>query len=262
MTAGSIKSLGETIISLGLDNFYQFDGYANTPIGDAIIVSFLDNINPAYINTMFSHMIRKYNLYLLFFPSVSATVPDSVVVYDYIKNRFFGIWNFATNITAEGYYHASSGITIGGLTMKIGVANFKIGSNISQTIAPYDLLGDSIGYIYRLDESILNDNGVAIDSYIDTKSFMPNVGMFSRFVRQQLYAIGTQIETLVSVDDGVNFATQVTTTLKNEESSPSITDPFDITNEKCMFRMRNNELNGWFKLTGMQYHYIEKTDEV
>jgi len=260
--SGSIKSLGETIIFLGNENFYQFDGYACPPIGDAISISFFDNINPNCIDTIFSHLIKKYNLYLLFYPSVSSEVPDSVLIYDYIKNRFLGTWKFSTNITSEGFYRSSSGITIGGLTMTIGEMNFKIGSNVLQNITPYDLLGDEDGYTYTLTETAMNDNGVIIDSYFDTKSYMPNVGKYCRFVRQELYAIGTQIETLVSVDDGVNFVSKNISSLYTNRIMPKLTDPFDVTNEKIMYRFRNNEIDGWFKFTGFRHFYIEKTEEV
>jgi hypothetical protein len=262
MTPGSIQSLGETILFLGWDNFYIFDGFSCTPVGDEVINFLLDNINPSKTDVIFSHMIEQYNLYLLFFPSVSSDTPDNVLIYDYSKNKFLGVWNFYTNMTSEGYYHAGSAGTIGSLTMTIGEMIWKIGSNILQSIVAYDLFGDNDGYIYKLTEQILNDNGVAIESYMDTKSFMPNIGMYSRFVRLEYYAIGSKLESYISEDNGINFALQSITTLDSAEIEPVLTDPFDVTNEKAMFRLRNAELTGWFDLAGFRYYYIEKTEEV
>jgi len=262
MTGGSINSLGETLLFLGWDCFYIFDGYSCTSVGNEIIRFFLDSINPGYIDTIFSHMIEEQNLYLLFFPSITSEVPDSVLVYDYFNNKFLGIWNFATNITADGYYHSSNAITIGELTMTIKEMIWRIGTNTFQDISPLDLLGDNGGFIYKLSNNLLNDNGVLIDSYFDTKSFMPNLGKYSRFIRQELYAVGTQLESLISVDNGKNFVSQVLTTLNTDESKPVLTEPFDVTNEKAMFRFRNSELTGWFELTGFQYMYIEKEAEL
>ena len=262
LTGGSVQSLGESLLFLGWDNIYIFDGYSCTPVGDSVKDFFLNGINSGYLNTIFSHIVEGYDLYLLFYPSTDSIVPDSVLVYDYAKNKFLSVWDFNVNITGEGYYSAGSAKTIGGLTMTIGEMIFRIGSNMLQTLAPYDLLGADNGYVYRLSDDILNDNGVLIDSYIDTKSFMPNVGKYSRFVRQELYATGTEIESLISVDNGVNFISQVVTTLNTDETKPTLTEPFDTTNEKSMFRFRNSELNGWFEMTGFRYYFIEKEEEV
>ena len=262
LTGGSVQSLGESLLFLGWDNIYIFDGYSCTPVGDSVKDFFLNGVNSGYLNTIFSHIVEGYDLYLLFYPSTDSIVPDSVLVYDYAKNKFLSVWNFNVNITGEGYYSAGSAKTIGGLTMTIGEMIFRIGSNMLQAVAPYDLLGADNGYIYRLSDDILNDNGVLIDSYIDTKSFMPNVGKYSRFVRQELYAIGTEIESLISVDNGANFISQVITTLDTDEAEPILTEPFDTTNEKSIFRFRNSEPNGWFEMTGFRYYYIEKEGEV
>jgi len=262
LTGGSVQSLGESLLFLGWDNIYIFDGYSCTPVGDSVKDFFLNGVNSGYLNTIFSHIVEGYDLYLLFYPSTDSIVPDSVLVYDYAKNKFLSVWNFNVNITGEGYYNAGSAKTIGGLTMTIGEMIFRIGSNMLQAVAPYDLLGADNCYVYRLSDDILNDNGVLIDSYIDTKSFMPNVGKYSRFVRQELYAIGTEIESLISVDNGANFISQVITTLDTDEAEPILTEPFDTTNEKSIFRFRNSEPNGWFEMTGFRYYYIEKEGEV
>jgi hypothetical protein len=262
MAEGSIQSLGESILYLGWDCFYNFDGYSAHSKGSEIKEYFLKRINPAYINIMHSHILEQNNLYLLFFPSTNSTVPNEVLVYDYVENKFLGIWDFNLGITSTGFYHRKDSLKIGELTMTIGEMTWKIGSNVWQSIASISLLGDENGYIYELSDTYLNDNNVAIDSYFDTKSFMPNLGKYSRFVRQQLYATGTQLESSYSVNNGETFNLLTTTTLDNDESEPELTEPFNITNEKIMFRFRNSELNGWFRMTGMQYFYIEKTEEV
>jgi hypothetical protein len=261
MSGGSIQSLGETLLFLGWDDFYTFDGFATTSIGNDIILFFFDDVNSEYVDSMFSHMLEQFGLYLLFYTSASSSSPDKILVYDYINSKFVSIWNFdGKNITGDGYYHAKSGLTIGELTMTIGQMNWRIGTSYFTSVAPFDLFGDSSGNIYNVLESCLNDDGVAIDSYFDTKSFISKIGKYSRYVRQQLYAIGTKIESLISIDNGVNFSSLLTTDLNTNENKPTLTDPFDVTNEKAMFRFRNNELNGWFEFDGFQYYYIDKED--
>jgi hypothetical protein len=262
MSAGSIQSLGETLMFLGWDNFYTFDGFSCNPIGDKVINYFLDNLNPNGIDQMFSHMLEDYNLYLLFFPSPQSDAPDQVIVYDYSKNAFIGIWKFASDMTADGYYRSESATTIGALTMIIGDMDFKIGSRVFQSVAPYDMLGDYDGYIYRNTEMIKNDDGVPIESYMDTKSFMPNLGKYSRFVRNEFYAVGDLLETYVSNDNGKVFSLLTSTLLGTDETEPILTDPFDVTNEKAIFRLRNAEMEGFFNLDGFRYYSIDKDEEV
>jgi hypothetical protein len=256
MSKDTIQSLGTDLLFLGWDCFYTFDSFNCKPVGrKKVSENIIETINPAAINTIFSHVIDQYGLCLFFLPSGASDYPDMAWCYDYNESTFY-LWKFNDPITAAGYYSSTSKVTIGQLLSKIGTLNWRLGSRSLSNLAPISLLGDYNGYTYQIDYTEKNDNGVAVDAYFDTRNFI-TLGQYTRLEELDVYGIGSGVYVQFSVDNGKTWG---------EEHNLGITPLVDkeflrnlkITSEKVMMRFGNREIDGWFELEGWIRKYIEK----
>jgi hypothetical protein len=262
--AGSIQSLGDTILFLGWDDFYLFDGFSCTPLGNDIIQDFLDSLNASKLTLVHSHIIEELNLYIIFIPTANSEVTDTAWIYDYRQKIFLGVWKFTNNFSCDGYYSATDAKTIGSVLDKIGTVPWRIGSSQLSAYSAINLFGDDDGYIYNMDKLVTSDNGNAIDSYIDTKAYASEMAKFIRLISFFLYGVGTSVDILVSTDDGKTFVQKGNIAFSGNSSTPNKLQgsSIDTTAESLIFRMRNNVLNGWFEIIGWMYRYIEKEKDI
>jgi len=259
---GSIQSLGDTILFLGWDDFYVFDGFSCNPIGSDIIRDFLDTTNPGKLDLIHSHIFEEFGLYVILVASTGSDVVDCCWVYDYVNKKWLGKWKYYNNFASSGFYQSIDAKTIGQLTGTIGSLTWRIGSKDLTSFSTISLFGDYSGYIYQIDNTSTNDNGEKINSYFDTKEYAVKIGQYLRFVEMFLYAVGTTVDILVSVDSGKTFVNKETLTINGDASIPNISYNIDTTSKIIIFRFQNNVLNGWFEIIGWNFRYIEKESEV
>ena len=259
---GSIQSLGDTILFLGWDDFYLFDGFSCVGVGSDIIDDFLDTTNPGKLDLIHSHIFEEWGLYTIFVASTSSSEVDSCWVYDYVNKKWLGKWKYANNFASSGFYQSIDAKTIGQLTGTIGSLTWRIGSKALTSFSTISLFGDYNGYVYQIDETVTNDNGTKINSYFDTKEYALNLEQYIRAVEMFLYAVGTTVDVLISTDGGKTFVNKETLTINGDISVPNISREIDTTSKRIMFRFQNNILDGWFEIVGWNFRYIEKESEV
>ena len=261
----TIRSFGDQskIIFLGEDlNVYVFDGYDCVPVANRIQDKFLDSINPENISRSHAHLIEELNLYLLFVPKVGATYPNSVWVYDYIEDNW-NYWEFADNITTTGHYLSAASITIGELTDQIKTFGWRIGSRTIHETKPISLFGDSAGYIYKSDETQLNDNGTAIEAEFETKSYFPaGTEKFARNISISLYGQGDTVQVHASKDDGKSYVKQGNIILPLKKSGVGFLKTVELTSEKIMYKISNTVLDTYFEIEGWILYAIAKGKKV
>jgi hypothetical protein len=255
----TVQSLGDKLIFLGWDGVYIYDLYNFENINSENFTEFMSNVNPVQLGLSYSVLMSEFSLYLLFVPSVGSSVTDSVWVFDYNKKICLGMWKLYNNMTACGSYKATTAeITIGDLIGKIGTFTWKIGGSRPQSLFSAVLLGDENGYIYQIDKDLHNDNGNVIVAYFDTKAYCIKVGWFMRLVFALIKMFGTDIEILVSTDEGITF-----TSIQTLSSIPSDGEVkarnIDKTCESIILRFKVSTLNSWFSVVGWVLRFIEKT---
>jgi hypothetical protein len=256
---GSIQPMGDTIMFLGWDDIYVFDGFTTRGIGGKVRNAIMNSINPAKLAAIHSHIIEELGLYILFVPTVGEDYCTKAWVYDYTNDVWFGQWDFSDNITCSGFYQSAGVLTIGECLMKLGSANFKLNARALGSLSPFGLLGTSDGYVMKLEASILNDDGNAIDSYIDTKSYvLSNIGEYNTIDEVVMYSKGTSLLVHVSDDDGQSFTSKGTITLSVNGESKFLRN-IKFVSDKHMFRFRNLTLDGWFEIFGYDLKYINKS---
>jgi hypothetical protein len=255
---GSVQSMGSTIIFLGWDDVYEFDGYTCKGIGENVRTRLIDSINPAKLAAIHSHIVEELGIYILFTPVVGNDYCNTAWVYDYQNGVWYGDWEFADDITCTGFYQSVSPMKISEALMTLGLANFRISSRALDSLSPFGLLGDKNGYIYKFDMSILSDNGSAIDAYLDTKSYvLTEVDEFDAIEEIIMYAKGTSLLVHMSDNDGSTWKPKGAITLDATGTTTFLRNIKHVA-EKHMIRFRNLTLNGWFEITGWVLKYIDK----
>lgn len=256
---GSIQNLGTSIIFLGWDNVYVYDGFTAKPIGDNIVTRLIDELNPSKLSLVHSHIFEEYSIYCLHVPSASSDYPDFVWVLNY-EDWSWTFWKFSKTFTASGFFYDQGGATIGSMLGTMGSYTARLGSKDLKSLSTITLYGDEAGYIYKYNKLIYNDDGVAIDAYIDTKSEILNgVNNYAKLCQFITYAKGNSLEISISTNDGTLFVNVGTITLSTTEELACFLRKIDITAERFMIRMRNNTLNEWFQITGWEFGYLPKT---
>lgn len=256
-------TLGDKLVLLDSDlNVSIFDGFSMIPVTGKIQSKFIDSINPEKIKLCHMHAIDELNLILLFVPKPGSSYPNAVWIWNYKDNNWF-YWELAHEVTSTGYYQTSTVLTIGELLNKIGTFNWRIGSRALYTSFPFSLIGDEDGYIYKLSENLTNDNGTAIDSKFETKSyFFGGIGQFTRGNAFDIYGKGDSVSLYASGNDGKDYEFQDTLILNKNESGLASGKRLEKTSEKMMFKLENNILDDLFSIRGWNPSAIKKGKKV
>jgi len=270
-----IKGIGlkarETLCSLGDKHIFLsnkldvkiFDGFnCYSVMKNKVYNKFIDNIDPDKVSRSHAHLIEQFNLYLLFVPKTGSEYPNSIWVYDYVKDRWT-YWEFAAEMITSGYYLSSGFLTIGELTNKIKTLNWKIGSGSIGEAFPFSLFGDEDGYIYQCDSTQINDNDVAIEAEIETKSYVPfGTGRFGLHSSFGVYGKGDSVEVYLSKDEGRNYTKQKDIVLNKDTVGFGICRGIKTVSERVMYKIRNAVLNTSFELEGWVLNSLKRGKKV
>ena len=256
----TIQPLDDYNLFVGDDLYaYLFDGYTTKKVSEQLSDKFGDLLNPDKLTTIHSLLMEEFNLYLLFLPTTDSNYPNSVWVWNY-KDNYWTYWKFEDDITFTGFYTNIEAVTIGDLTATIGNLNWRIGSRVLQNLFPFVLFGDKDGYTYRFDVSQYNDNGTAIDAFINLKSNIFNgVGQYSLHDGVSVYGKGDSVDVASSTDDGYSFKEHGTVTFSSKSyRENNFMRNLKVVSEKFMLRLHNNTLNERFSVSGYSVGHKEK----
>lgn len=254
----SVQKIGDKLLLLGWDGLYIYDLYSFENINTENFSLFISSINPEQLQLSHSVLIRELSLYLLFVPPAGETTTDVAWVFDYNKKICLGTWQFHDPVSACGSFKETTGaFTIGEIIETIGALTWRVGDSNPTSMSSVVVLGDSNGYLYKINKNLHSDNGNAIVSSIDTKAYCVKIGWFVRFAMVIIDMVGTEIEILISKDGGKTFVSK-----QSETSIPSDNKvrgrKIDTTSESIMFRFKKSSNNGWFKIMGWVIRFIEK----
>jgi hypothetical protein len=189
---------------VGPDLTFAYKGGTTIEVVDDKIKKFMyGRINKEYANRSFVIYIEEDDELWLCLPT-DATTPDDIFVQNVIDETWY---RRVKSITCAGYYQEQSSFTIGDLVGTIGDQNWRFGDALTKAYAPIQLCGDTSGYIYKLDKSVLTNNGTAITNEFQTPDFvLPDSEFYmdkDMEVTQLLYEVaGSSVTTTYSVDSG------------------------------------------------------------
>jgi len=115
-------------------------------------------------------------------------------------------------------------------------------------------------YILFLD-TIANDNGVAIDAWFDTKSFLFNdVGMYTGWEFISIYGSGDSVDISISMNGAITWDAKGTIELHKSILRNNIMVGLRAVSEHAIFRLQNSTLDENFEIAGIQIGHINKTE--
>mgnify|MGYP001586841533 CR=1 FL=1 len=224
---------------LGPDDVYLWDGASLRPVGAAVYKTITALLDYATLDTVQGVVHTTDSEYWLI---VSETAEGGVFIYDYRADRWYR--DHWPNVRALGIFRTGDTLT----------------ADIDQS--EFVILGDSNAKTVRINPAAAAYDGVAIDSYFETRD-MPARSFAGRETRVALDRLNTcyrvsgvataQTEIGLSNDQGATYTTQtVDQTADHEQVKGFFVQPY----QRLRIRMRNNSVNAWAVKGALEYEWV------
>jgi len=174
--------------------------------------------------------------------------------YNYITGQVYK--DKVTNLTTIGLAPIFEASVIDSVPDIIDNLDTLIDRVGTRRFTPSLVLGDNGGQAYRFDYDELNENGIAIDGFWDSKDYYGNPGYYSLWLGLDVECFGAEGGTLTvsySTDEGTTW-TDFSNTITLTAAISNHTLYCDVMSEKIRLRFRNNNISETFTLRGFHLH--------
>ena len=267
----SVININGIHLVIGTKDVYKYTGTDVAPPIDSVLKrTFYNAIDYTYI-------LRSFILYLeeddevQFWIPTSTQYPDTIFCLDVVSDIWY---RKSRTMMGAGTTVSSSTLTVGDLVGTVGSLNFAIGSTTTKSNTPIYIVGDANGQVFKLDKTVLDNNGVAITNEFQTPDFIfPTTqvagsskdifsvlqsaslkpGQFQTFRVQQLVfeAYGQSITCSYSIDGGQTFnpcQADGTSVVALIGSYLMYQLDMDVVCQKIRFKFLNNTVSSGFYL--------------
>jgi hypothetical protein len=244
---------GEQIF-LAEDGIHLFNGVTAPLIDSPINDELRESLNPTYLYKSQSIFVRELDEYWVCVPLGSDTEPQTIYKYNWRTRQVYK--DIRTNLTAMGLFLNTKEDTWADRTMAWGDDTSRWDSITNLNLNPVAIFGDSSGVSTKRTAGSNDDNGTAVDAYVQTKDFTAlDVGLkdSDRIVRwkgMEIWAKGTAVNLSYSTDGGTTWSAETTISLSSDypgDDSP-LNYWFDSASSRIRFRFRNNVTEQSFTL--------------
>jgi hypothetical protein len=258
-----VANLGDSHIVMGWDDVFLYKGGTSVEsIGDKVSSELFSIINPTYIHRSFMVYLQEQYEVRLYFPLIGSETPNCYFTYS-LKN---GSWSRGSrSYTAFGEYKRILGAdtwdTIGTATTTWDELILRWNDTSNESLSPLNIYGDSDGIVYKDNESTLNNAGVAIDGYWDTKDFVVGDGYRRKTTNWMSIGwegMGDTIDISYSTDLGASYSVPVTFSLTSDWVKYNM--DLNVNAPQVRFRFRNSTLSETFSLRYLELGYVEASD--
>ncbi len=252
----TIQNIGENSqIFLARDGIRVFNGISAELLQGTIVDELRETMNPEYIHKCWSAVVPELNEYWIGVPIGSQTGPDTVYKINYINWQAYK--DYMPNIRAVGKYQRTTNFSWNDYTGTWESSTIRWDDISLLSLHQTVMYGDSSGVCTKRDSAYSNDNGTAIDGYIDTKDFTIadfgqgyTPGQLVRWLEMQIIAKGSNVTLKYSTDSGTTWTEVDEYSLGSDY--PSDGDPvyayFDTVSSKIRFRFQNDTAGETFSL--------------
>lgn len=256
----AIASDGENHYYMGLNDFHINNGVRIIDIGGPIREYLFNRLNRERNNTCHAIHMEYYKEVWFFVTVAGSDWPEEVWKYNYET----GFWYFDTvaNCTASINYKQSTSLTWDDL---IGTWDQQIihwDDQQGSTDAPIQVFGFDTGFTARLDSSLVNDMGQAVDARLDTKDFTGlthnGIEFDSRFLQFDVWASGDTVKLSYSLDYGANWIFVGEKALGS--SIERVIFYFDVIAKRIRFRLQAESLASRLIIRGFTPYYLAGTE--
>lgn len=253
-----VGELGGRLLFMSWEDLLSFDGInARSICDDLIKKEFFETIDPNTITRSFSIIMEEVDEWHIFVPSVGASYPDTEWVYNYKRGTFYK-YNQGTAVTCAGWYVLDTSVTIANLVGTIQEQIWRFGDRTISGVNLINVLGTYSGLTYRVDYAIDTDDGVAVESYIDTKDFFflndSQKRIRGRVLEFSLKGIGTRVDLYYSKDEGASYHFLKTFTLNGSWNER--TTNFRLDAENIRWRLYKNGIGQNFRIRQISFRVM------
>lgn len=243
----SIQNLpsGEQIF-LARDGIRIFNGVTSQLIDSPIIDELRESMNPQYVYKSCSVLVKDLDEYWVAVPIGSQEEPQTVYKYNYKTGQVYR--DDRSELTQLCLSKRITDETWDSDSASFDSDTTRWDSVTSLALHKQVVFGFSDGTVTMRSASS-DDNGVTIDSYIDTKDFTildvdssQPIGTLLRFDGMELWALGDSISIYYSTNGGSTWNLISTNELSSDypsDDSPNFAW-FDVISSRIRFRFRNN----------------------
>ena len=216
LSVKSIVSLGDRVIFIGPDNFYEFNGTNLNPIGDSIKLDFFGAVNPQAIDQVYAFQVQEDEEIWFCYPDTSHSSPNTAYIYNYVQ-RTWGKRDLP--MSCAGHYWNTGTKTWADLTQPIYTYDIYWDKRTLVSESPLNLVGDTNGYVYKISDILDNADGYDIDGWLLSKLYdMGNSAIIKRLQR---------IQFLISREGSYNLSVSVYTS-DNVNDTPVLNGPYSF----------------------------------
>ena len=258
-----VVDLGDKHIILTWDDIVVYKGGTSVEsIGDKVSREIFDLINPTYIGRAFMvHLSEEYEI-RLYFPLIGSTTPNCYFSYNLQSKS----WSRGTrSYTGFGSYKvvatADTWDTIGTATTTWDELTIRWDDVRIERLAPLNIYGDSSGIVYKDNELVTNNAGVAIDGYVDTKDYVIGEGYrrnVTNWMEFNFEATGNTVTVYYSTDLGASWNIGKTFTLTSAWKKYRY--DINVNSPQIRFRFRNSTISETFSVREWELGYVRATD--
>lgn len=254
-----IGELGNMVLFVSWEDIFLWDGTNSTSIcTEKIKTEFFATIDPNNFLRAFSLIEEEVNEWHIFAPSSGQEACDLEWIYNYDKGTWFRA-NRTTQVTSAGWYVFDTAVGIEDLVGTIDQQTWRLGDRTVSGILAINILATVNAELFKVDYNISEDDGVAVESYLDTKDFTftddkesrirGNIGRF--FIE----GAGTSVSLFTSIDEGQSYQLRKTFTLTDSFNMQHADLRLNV--ERIRFRLHKNAVGSNFRIRQIGFEVIQ-----
>jgi hypothetical protein len=242
---------------MGLQDFYRNDGIRSESIGKSINEYIFNRINRAVNESCHAIHVEQYKEIWFVIATTGFTTPNEVWKYNYDLD----FWYFDTikNALSSNMYKRT-GFT--SWNQLIGTWDQQIGAWDKQagvTNAPFPVFGFDTGLVGKLDENVVDDFEVAVETHLDTKDYsglvVGGIERDTRFLQVDFFGRGDSVRLYYSLDQGTSW------NFVAENELGSIVDKstfyIDIIAKHIRFRFEQRDKGRKLTMRSLQIYFLD-----
>lgn len=230
---------------LAQDGIRIFNGMTADPIPSPVNDEIRDSLNRANAFKSWSVLILELDEVWIGMPIGDQTTPDTVYKYNYKTKVLYK--DTRVNITAAWRFTDSTFPTWDDEAGTWDEDTGRWDDGVLQSLFPLTMLGSTNGATYKVDPTVNDDAGVAIDAFWESKDFETEVkGQLGRWLELELWAKGISCRIEYSTDGGVTWLAFNRSPVTLSSEFPSDSSPlklyFDTVSSRIRLRFSNSRL--------------------
>jgi len=233
---------GEQVF-LAEDGLRLFNGVSAPLVDSKINDEIRDGINQEYSYKSWACLVSEQDEVWIAIPIGSQTSADTLYKYNYTTGIIYK--DVRSNITCSWRALQTGDVTWDDISTAWNDYYGRWNDSYLNTSFALIFLGSSDGYTYKIDNTVQDDAGTAIEAFWESKDYIgEDVGQLCRWSELHLWASGSSVKIEYSINGGTNWYEVSGSPFTLDNDFPSDTSPdifyFDVISSKIRFRFSNS----------------------